>query len=193
MVTVIRKIASYQDVIDGLNGLTDSDLRRLEGIARVRAIGLDEVEWRDLLHEAVVRTLEGVRKWPKDVSLVVFLRESMRSIASEHWRRRRINPVVSESRLYGPSEECEGTVLDAAKDPTADPERDAAAAETIARIEKAFDGDPDALHVLAGMAMGKSPREIQEEGHMDARRYASTQRRIRRRLASMFPDRGETR
>ena len=191
-VAVIRKVASKQDVVEGLRGLTDADLRRLEGIARVRAVGLHEVEWQDLLHEAVVRTLDGARQWPTDVGLVVFLRETMRSIASEHWRRRRIDPIVPDSRLRDPPEDVEATVLDSVVDSTADPERDAAAAETIAQIEKAFQGDLEALHVLWGMALGISPSEIQDEGHMDARRYASTQRRIRRTLAKVFPDRGET-
>ena len=190
MVAGIRKVASKQDVVDGLRELSDADLRRLERIARLRAIGLHEVEWQDLLQEAVARMLEGTRQWPRDVGLVVFLRQTMRSIASEHWRRREINPVTSESQLQDRSEAAGSSLLDAVVDATADPERDAEAAETIVQIEQAFEGDMEALHVLWGMATGKSPREIQDEGKMDARRYASTQRRIRRTLARTFPDRG---
>ena len=189
---VIRKVASRQDVLVGLRGLTAADLRRLKGIARVRAFGLHEVEWQDLLQEAVVRTLDGARQWPVGVSLVVFLRETMRSIASEHWRRRRIDPIVLAPPLRDPPSDVEATILDSVVDPTADPEHDAAAAETLARIEQAFEGDLEALHVLWGMAFGKSPTEIQDEGQMDARRYASTQRRIRRTIAREFPDRGAT-
>ena len=190
MVIAIRKIASKQDVVNRLRGLTNAELRRLERIARIRTIGLHEIEWQDLLHEAIVRMLDGTRQWPKDVDLVFFLRQTMRSIASDYWRRRKVNPVVSESQLRDPSEEVEGTLLEVAVDPTADPERDAEVAETIAQIKQAFEGDLEALHVLSGMAIGKSPREIQDEGHMDARRYATTQKRIRRRLAKVFPDRG---
>ena len=81
-------------------------------------------------------------------------------------------------------------VVDYAIDPMASPERRVSAAETLARIEEAFKGDGDALKVMAGMAVGKSPKEIQEEAGMNGTRYASTQRRIRRRLAREFPDRG---
>ena len=179
-------------MVDAMRGLTVADLRRLQGIARVRALGLHEVEWQDLLHEAVVRTLDGSRQWPVDISLIVFLRETMRSIASEHWRRRRIDPIIPDPPPHDPSDEVDATVLDSVVDPTSDPERDAAAAETLARIQQAFDGDLEALHVLQGMALGKSPSEIRDEGQMDARRYASTQRRIRRTLAREFPDRGAT-
>ena len=188
MVVAIRKIASKQEVVKRLHGLTNVELRKLERIARIRVIGLCEIEWQDLLNEAIVRMLDGSRQWPKDVDLVVFLRQTMRSIASDHWRRRKVNPVISESQLHEPSEEVEGTLLEVAIDPTANPERDVVAAETIAQIRRAFEGDLEALHVLSGMAIGKSPREIQDEGNMDARRYATTQKRIRRRLAKAFPD-----
>ena len=107
---VIRNVASRQDVVEGLRGLTDADLRRLEGIARMRALGLHEVEWRDLLQEAVVRTLDGARQWPMDVGLVIFLRETMRSIASEHWRRRRIDPIVPDTPLGDSPNDVEATV-----------------------------------------------------------------------------------
>ena len=191
MVAVIPKIASKQDVVDELRGLTDADLGKLEQIARLRAIGLHDVEWRDLLHEAVARMLEGTRQWPKDVGLVVFLRQTMRSIASEHWRRKKIIPMVSKLQLLDPSDEVDDTFLETVADLTADPERDAVTAEIFSQIKQAFRDDPAALHVLSGMALGKAPSQIQDEGNMDARRYASTQRRIRRTLARIFPDTGE--
>lgn len=188
---VIHNLASKQEVAEGLRGLKDADLRRLEGIARVRVLGLHELEWQDLLHEAIVRTLDGTRQWPTNIDLIVFLRETMRSIASEHWRRKRTNPIVSDMRPHDSLENTDATVLESIVDLAVDPERDAAAAEMIARIEDAFEGDLEALHVLCGMTLGKPPSEIKNEGQMNARRYANTQRRIRRTLARTFPDRGE--
>ncbi len=186
---VIRKVASKQEVMDGLRGLTDADLRRLERIARLRAIGLHDIDWRDLLHEAIARMLDGTRQWPKDVAIIVFLRETMRSIASEHWRRGGINPVLSESQLRDTADDLEGSLLETGADPVASPERDAAASEALSQIEQVFRSDANALQVIEGMAMGKSPREIQEEGQMDVRQYASTQKRIRRKLARSLPER----
>lgn len=188
---IIRNIASQQDVAEGLCGLTDADLRRLEGIARIRVLGLHELEWQDLLHEAIARTLDGTRQWPIEVDLLVFLRETMRSIASEHWRRKRANPMVSDSHLHTSSEDEDASAFESVVGLAVDPARDAAATEMIARIEEVFKDDHDALHVLRGMTLGKSPSEIQDEGEMNGRRYASTQRRIRRTLARAFPDKGE--
>ena len=184
-----RDVATTEESVAALRQLSDDDLRRLEQLARVRVIGLYAVDWRDLLHEAIARLLDGSRRWPRDVSLVVFLRETMRSIASDHWRRLEKPLLVAESELGGNEETGEGA-LNNAMDPTASPERRVSAAETLARIEKAFKGDEDALKVMAGMAIGKSPQEIQEEIGMNQTRYASTQRRIRRGLAREFPERG---
>ena len=170
--------------------LSDGDLRRLEQLARLRVIGLHAVDWRDLLHEAIVRLLDGTRQWPRDVPLVAFLRETMRSIASDHWRRLERPVVVAESEL-GIDGEIDGSEVGHARDVAGQPERQVSADETLARIEDAFRDDDEALKVMAGMAGGKSPREIQEETGMDETRYASTQRRIRRRLGREFPERGK--
>ena len=184
-----REAVTAEESVAALRQLSDGDLRRLEQLARLRVIGLHALDWQDLLHEAIARLLDGSRRWPRDVSLVVFLRETMRSIASDHWRRLEKPVVVAESELGVNGESGEGA-LDNAIDPAASPERRASAAETLARIEEVFEGDDNALKVMAGMAIGKSPQEIQEETGMNETRYASTQRRIRRGLAREFPGRG---
>ena len=189
MTLLHRETATKEECAAALRRLSDADIRRLEQLARLRAIGLHAVEWRELLHEAIARMLDGTRQWPKDVPLVVFLRETMRSIASVHWRRLERSVVVAGSEMKADGE-TDGAV-DEALDETGHPERGASAAETLERIGNLFRDDEEALRVLAGMASGSGPKEIQAESGMDATRYASTQRRIRRRLAREFPDRRE--
>ena len=190
MTLACREVATAQECAAALRRLSDGDLRRLEQLARLRVIGLHAVDWRDLLHEAIVRFLDGTRQWPRDVPLVAFLRETMRSIASDHWRRLERPVVVAESEL-GIDGEIDGSEVGHARDVAGQPERQVSADETLARIEDAFRDDDEALKVMAGMASGKSPREIQEETGMVETRYASTQRRIRRRLGREFPERGK--
>ncbi|MCY4383128.1 MAG: hypothetical protein OXE44_08270 [Nitrospinae bacterium] len=191
MAVVNRKIASQQEIAYALRNLTDADLRRLERIARFRIIGLNDLDWQDLLHDAVARLLDGTRRWPKDIPLVVFLRETMRSIVSEHWRRKKNTPVLSEAQLHR-IDDTERHILENAPDTTTNPERQMLASETLAKIEKVFQGDPEAMRVILGMAVGKSPNEIQKEAQMSSKRYATTQRRIRRKLAREFADRRVT-
>ena len=180
-----REIATREECAEALRQLSDEDYERLEKIARLRVIGLHAVEWRELLHDAIARLLDGRRQWPRNVPLVVFLRETMRSIASDHWRRLDGPVVVAESEM-GADGEAEGGPVASAVDEMAQPERRASAEETMGQIENAFEGDGEALRVLAAMASGRSPRETQHEIGMDETRYASTLRRIRRRLRREF-------
>ena len=185
-----REVATKDEIAAALRCLSDADLRRLERIARIRVIGLHAVDWQDLLNEAIVRLLEGSRRWPRDVPLIVFLRETMRSIASEYWRRLKAPVVVSESEANTDRVTGDG-IVDNTADWTTQPERRASADEVLELIEREFADDADALQVIDGMVRGNSPRAIHEEACINATRYASTQRRIRRRLARMFPDGGD--
>ena len=189
--TVVNpEIVSPSESVEALSRLSDADLRRLERIARFRTIGLNDLDWRDLLHDAVARLLDGSRRWRRDLSLVVFLRETMRSIVSDHWRRRSARRIVLEAELPRAEDGERSGIVDNAPDLATNPERKVSAAETLASIEAVFRDDPEAMLVIIGMTNGKSPKEIQQEGAMNPTRYATTQRRIRRRLARAFPDRG---
>ena len=190
MPVVNREIVSPSESAEALRQLSEADLRRLERIARFRTIGLNDLDWGDLLHDAVTRLLDGSRRWPQGLSLVVFLRETMRSIVSDHWRRRSTNKIVLEAELPRAEDGERSGIVENVPDLTTNPEREASAAETLASIEEVFRDDPEAMFVIVGMANGKAPNEIQEEADMNPVRYATTQRRIRRRLARAFPDRG---
>ena len=187
MTLVQRETATPEDCALALRQLSDADLRRLDESARLRAAGLASVDGRDLLNEAIVRMLTGKRRWPTEVPLTVFLRETMRSIASDYWRRRAAAVVVAESDIRADVGTGDGVVATAA-DSSMEPEARTAAAEALARIEEQFKKDGDALAVISGKVQGKSPAEIQEENAMSKKRYATTQRRIRRGLVRLFGD-----
>ena len=160
MTAARRDVATVEECVEGLRQLSDDDLQKLGQVARIRAMGLHAVDWDgDLLHEAIGRMLDGRRKWPREVSLVTFLVQTMRSIASDHWRRLE-NPVVrSESEVVA-DEEADGGVAGNAPDEAMQPERRAMAAETLAAIEALFGEDVDALQVIAGHGQ----REVAEGG-----------------------------
>ena len=144
-----------RDVGAALAALSDDDLLRLRALARLRARGLPGgVAWSDLLHEAVLRALEGTRRWPPGVPLLVFLAGIMRSLCNEQWRRR---------RREGPSPQLEdaATATLAGTAPDADPERAYAAAEALAAVDRLFASDTVALKVIAGLTNGLGAEEIQ--------------------------------
>ena len=144
-----------RDVGAALAALSDDDLLRLRALARLRARGLPgSVAWSDLLHEAVLRALEGTRRWPPGVPLLAFLAGTMRSLCDEQWRRRR-----RESTMPLPENAMTETLADMASG--ADPERVYAAAEALAAIDRLFMSDTVALKVVAGLTNGLNAEEIQ--------------------------------
>src|ERR1700744_5939432 len=80
--------ASEKEVAIAFAALNAADYARLARIAQLRARGLPELDWRDLLHDATTRALEGARRWPADVPFMAFVAQTLRSVASEAWRRR---------------------------------------------------------------------------------------------------------
>jgi RNA polymerase sigma-70 factor (ECF subfamily) len=130
-----------------------------------------------VLHEAIVRALDGSRKWPPDVPILAFLSGIMRSICDDQWRRsrRELEVLVRGEDLV---DLCASG--DEVKSPS--PERVVAAAQSLAAIDQLFAADALALKVIAGLAEGLTPTEICRLHGMSERQYDSTRKRMRRAL-----------
>jgi RNA polymerase sigma-70 factor (ECF subfamily) len=162
-----------QDIRRALAALSEPDLLRLQAIARLRCRGLPGLDWQELLHEAVLRALDGSRPWPPRVPLVAFLAGIMRSLRSDHWRRHRAGtaplPAQAAEAIDPPSE-------------APDPERIVAAAQALAAIDRLFADDPAALAVILGLSQGLSAKEIRHRTGLSETEYESTRKRMRRAL-----------
>lgn len=84
--------------------VSDADFGRLEKIARIYATKTrGRMSPTDLLNEAVLRTLDGRRKWKRTVALLKHLEGAMKSIASHaksppEWEPPGPDPDGAESR-----------------------------------------------------------------------------------------------
>ena len=166
------------DIERAVQLLSDADLVRLKALARLWARGLPGgVGWADVLHEAIVRALDGSRKWPPDVPILAFLSGIMRSICDDHWlrSRRELEVLVRGEDLV---DLCASG--DEVKSPS--PERVVAAAQSLAAIVQWFASDPLALKVIADLAEGLSPSEICKLHGTSQRQYDTTRKRMRRAL-----------
>lgn len=177
-----RDVATPHQVASAFSMLSPGDQQSLRQIAKLRALGLRAMSWEDLLHEALYRALAGARLWPLSVSFVAFLAQTMRSIASEE-RARTASELVEqpagEADDEGPSQ-----VEAVAGQQT--PETELAARQAIRQVEALFAADPQALHVIHGLAEGLTPAETQARSGMTPVEYASAQKRIQRTLARKF-------
>lgn len=167
--------ASSLAVSRALADLSETDLLRLQALARLRARGLPHgVGWSDLLHEAIVRALDGSRQWPAGVSFLAFLAGVMRSLRNEMWRRR---GREAELILSGDDIAC-GEIAS----PAPNQERAFAAAQAITAIHRLFAGDGIALRIIAGLESGLSAEEIRAMHDLSSVDYDSARRRMRRAL-----------
>lgn len=162
-----------RDIRRAIASLSDMDLLRLKVIARLRCRGLPGLEWRELLNDSILRALDGSRRWPSDLPLIPFLAGIMRSLRSDHWRRRRNEACL---RMAEASE-----IADHPSE-AADPERVAAASQALAAVDRLFADDPAALAIILGLTHGLSAEEIRQRTGLSTTDYDTTRKRMRRAL-----------
>jgi DNA-directed RNA polymerase specialized sigma24 family protein len=145
------------------------------------------VDADDLLQTAFTRALEGSRRCPREVDVIRFLAEAMRSIASDGLkalsRRRelRLVPATSEGDLppFDPPD----------SQPTV--EERLAAEQEANRIRAAvlalFDDDLIAQTIIEGDMEQMEAEELRHLTGLDKIAYASKRRLIRRRPENAFP------
>ena len=129
---------STEPVARALAALTPSELLRLKRVAQLRARLIPGLEWDELLNEALLRALDGSRRWPEGVPLLAFIAGVMRSLVDGRAQERR--RLVERALAVG--------------QPPAAPAPDDRlhARQCLAAIVKFFAGDPDVLALIAALA-----------------------------------------
>jgi len=170
-------------VVAAIDALTPEDVQRLENYARLkmsRLAGTVRVhEWKDLLQQAVFKTLYGDRPWSPDAkdksgNEVTFLQHlfgCMRSIA-HGW-------LEKEGRYTSlSSQEISATYPDAELE----------ARMRVEELRDAFEKkyDTTAIVVLHTIEEGYSPKEAQEKFDLHPDGYWAARKRIGRRVQSLL-------
>ena len=183
----LRTLLTGLEVRRAITALTNADKLRLRVAASYRIRGLGQAARNrtpdDLLHEALLRTLTGERRWRRSVDFVWHLRRTMESIA-DNWKKKRgeketclfteVVTVDAEGQEISP--------LQTVASPEAAADQTLIAREEVDRIFKMFTDDPDATRVLQGLDDGLEPKEIKEKYGLDDRSFAAAKKRIRVKL-----------
>ena len=159
---------STETVRRALATLTPSDLVRLKRLAQLRARLLPGLEWDELLTEALLRALDGSRRWPESVPLLAFLAGIMRSLVDRrvHERRR-----LAEQALAGI-----GTAS------TSSPEVQLHARQCLAAIAQFFAADPDVLAVIAALTRQYLGGSDNPAPRLSQKRRESARKRLARAI-----------
>lgn len=202
------KAATQAEIVAAMESITDEDSERLEQVAvnRIIRIGRKAASGRshkDLLQEAMERTLSGQRVWfPAQVALVPFLVGVVWSIASEwagHRKRNRGSPEYADLESQITKEDEEGDPLspfsalsDARRnveEAMIDAETEAEREALVKAIEEHFADDENASLVLMAWQDGMDGPAIQRDFGFSETTYRSTVRRIKRNSKKIMDDR----
>jgi len=158
---------------------------RLEQAAARLADGRG-IEADDLLHDAVVKSLNGDRVCPRGVPVAVFLFNVMKSLACSALKTKRRSQRDENTDVYddGKGDENSASHSKSAEDLVLNAE---AADQLINEMTEVFAEDEDAQLVLMGLCQEMSPDEIQADCNLSKTDYNTIRRRIRRKLNDRYP------
>jgi hypothetical protein len=173
-----------QEVLKALEASSADDKLRLKLIERRRRSGTDFGEG-ELYREALCLTLLGKRKCPIEVSLVAFLAQTMRSLASHRRARLKRQRVAAKSGKTEAIEDLQ--VLTDQHNPEASliEQEDT---DMVAAIYECLEGDDEAQLVVMAIANGKRGKELRDEIGIDQAAYDYAMRRIKKAVKKRFPE-----
>lgn len=170
------RIASQDEVRQGITNLNDHDYKKLMIIARLFAkerIRGNVEEPGDLLHNAIIKTLDGTRKWNMSVSFLKHLDRVMESDSGHVAEKQQRSRQAPQSELER-------------EDHTMSLDDQLAVREGAKQLLELFDGDKSALEVLQLKSEGCSAAEIRDRLGIDKREYETITKRIRRAVLKAF-------
>lgn len=170
-----------------IESLTSADLLRLERAGRIYAFTA-RCDASDLLSEAICQTLAGKRNCPRDMAIIPFLVGVMRSRA---WASKQKAASIPELVSIDTTPDYGMPRFDPAT-PDRNAEQLALANEDAAArrdaLEALFADDEHATLFLWADLEELSKEEIMDMNGLDITAYATTRRRMRRKLNAAFPN-----
>jgi RNA polymerase sigma-70 factor (ECF subfamily) len=174
---------SADEIEEALTSLTEADLHRLRKAATHFAARSAYQTWEDLFQEAVVRALDGTRKCRRDVNVVTFLRNVMRSLlsADNELHEHKLRAAVSDEKEKQDQ-------INLIVSSQCSPEEQLALSSESNAIFALFGEDDEITMILMGLQEGLSAKEIQEISGIDKTTYESARKRMRRKIEKHYPN-----
>lgn len=182
--------AKPEDVFKTYQALGTKEKRTLHGIACYYRRGTSFDDPLDLLHEALVRSAEGRRRWPLRMDFCAHIALSMRSIATGD-RNLHANAQTVSAKFEGlmewGSERVEIEFHASAEDLACEAQEAAVAKALVDQARDHFErvSDRQAIDALEGMLHDMETREICAKTGLDAHQVKAAKRRVLRRLESL--------
>jgi RNA polymerase sigma-70 factor (ECF subfamily) len=183
--SVTANVLSREEIERAIREFSTADWNRLHAVARYLCRGRN-LDPEDLRQQAFERAIDDSRACPRNVTVVRFLSEAMRSIASDtsEAMRRQLEfqavPLVDE----------DGAAIDVPDQEPNPEERLIGLGEAkgiSATILALFADDPIAETIVLGIMEDMDGEELRALTELDKTAFASKRRLIRRRITNAFP------
>lgn len=178
--------AEITDVAAGVDELTDEEWNRLEIRAKqLTSSGVLKGEWREILQESVLLSLEGKCPWYIDTNPTIFdhLRWALRRVAFAGRRKFLIKDSETDlwtPKYFNPELNDDDVFWDNLLDPSANTSRNHEADETIEIIFAYFKSDPLIIQVLKCLMDGYNREDTVAKLAISLTDFETVRRRIRR-------------
>ena len=173
-------IAEASEMIRAL-AYSKTGLRRLKQIAvcYIYKALRPSMSEDDLVSEAILRIIDGRRKWPRNLAPTTFVKGVIRSIVSERMKQMELLP---ETVLYSdnPPE---------IRDEVPNSEERLAAIQLADIVIRSFSDDEQAQRLIVGRSLGLNGQQLKEyAGILDQKTFETVAKRVARRLERDFPE-----
>lgn len=163
------------------DSLTDQDKAALRRIAGSYLGGTRFSGPMDLISQTMTRLLCGFRTWPLHLNFMLFMRQTMRSVADAD-RQRSENRLVEAGDLPRWERTAPQLRSPSAEEVVWERQRRAMADEAIEAAELQLAGDYLALAVIESLRGGASRAELLSAGLLSASEYDAAEKRAVRRI-----------
>jgi hypothetical protein len=167
-----------EEASDAIRNLSSVDHVKLMLIARffIRSRHISSVEAEDLLHDAIVKTMDGQRRWKKGISIIKHLDRTMESdsghIADHESKFKEIPYSENEDEphnLFADNSDHIDAIIE------------------IDKIFSFFKNDAVAFKLLALRLQGLLASDIQHIMRIGKTQYETITKRIRRKFLQLIP------
>ena len=170
---------SQVDAEKSIADLSAEEVIKLRLFARHTLVfGLHELAEDELISEALVRTLDGTRRWNKKLGIVEHLMGVMKSIASDQRRTKRTKVEVLSA---DPERSNAGESEEACVDESSSLESE----QVISAILKIFSDDDHSKLVIQALIEGEKRRETLVKTGMSENEYGAARKRILRKVLQL--------
>lgn len=185
-----------QRLEQALATIDDADLLRFYRKAAYLLPGTGIENSKELFNEAIVRTLEGKRNWPPNVTFEAYIWMVMSSIADGYRNLSYRDVEILANDMVNSNADQDGDLINGYGDNALaidnvliDEDAKRAMMADLEAIESYFKDDEAVTLVIMAIEDKVPPREIEAEYGMSITQYESARKKLRRGVDRLFPGR----